>query len=57
MWKRGSARIEGIVAWVPQQVFNRRHVEVGKPDQTPREIRGVIVRPENAAKSWVEQGF
>ena len=57
MWKRGSARVEGVVAWVIQQVFNRRHVEVGKPHQTPRKIRGVVVRPENAAKPRVEQGF
>lgn len=57
MRKRCSARVEGVVAWVFEQVLNRRHVQVGKPNQAPREIRRVVVRPENAAKPRVKQGF
>lgn len=57
VWERSSARVEGVVARVFKQIFNRRHIEVGKANQSSREIRRVVVSPEDTAKSRVEQRF
>ena len=57
MWERSSARVEGVVARIFKQIFNRRHIEVSKANQSSREIRRVVVSPEDTAKSWVEQRF
>ena len=57
MWKRCSARVEGVVAWVVEQVLNWRHVKISKANQTPGEIGGISIRPKDTAKSWVEQRF
>jgi len=55
--KRCSARVEGVVAGIVQQVLNGRHVEISKAHQTPCEISGIVIRPKDAAKSWVEHRF
>ena len=57
MWQRSSSRVEGVVARVFEQIFNRRHIEVGKPNQSPREICRVVVGPEDTAKSRAEYRF
>ena len=57
MWERSSSRVEGVVARVFEQIFNRRHIEVGKPNQSSREICRVVVGPEDTAKSRVEYRF
>ena len=48
-------RVEGVVEWIFQEVHQRRRVDVGETTETPREVRRVVVRSEQAAETYVEQ--
>lgn len=49
-----APRVERVRQRVLVEVCNARCVDVCKPEQAAREVRGVVVRTEHAAKLWVE---
>lgn len=57
MWHHSSSWVEGVSQRVVQQVSYIRSVDISKPEQTPREVRGVVVCPEHTAELRVEHRF
>ena len=55
VWQCSALRVERVVERIFQEVDEWRRVDVGKTVETSSEIRWVVVRSEQAAKTLVEQ--
>lgn len=52
-----TSRIESVRQRIVEQITHFGRVNIGESKETPREIRGIVIRSKNTAKLFVENHF
>lgn len=57
MWHNATSRIKRVAGSIIEEIRDRTHVDVGEPEQSPREISGIVVSPEDRTELFVEDAL